>query len=486
VEGNWATYTYEWTISPQPKWEYITIRFRTGESGGRVAISQVYAWTHCNYQEEKGQFYGTYFDTPAWPPEPVCEGRTPEHSPPEWDRYGAAMPEWIPVLTDHEGVMGMPPGMPAEGEVVLICDDVAEPEGIKHVAWQFDYFCQEELGAGILWGLELPPGTETSNHQQAIDELDNGWRRCRMTFDASPPPDWEIFHWWLMTSEFSDTVAIDNVMVGTGAPRPGEWFDDFDFYDVGTGLHGQDGWKGWDGNPAFDGFVSDDVAQSWSHSVDVAGGTDLVREFEGFTEGQWVFSAWHYTPSDFTSGGSDPLAGSYFVMLNTYADGGPVEESNWSVQCNFDSNDGMLKVYYGNGMNTVDVPYETDRWVEIQVQIDLDEDWTRIYYDDALVTEYSWTGGVLGGGGGAANIAAVDLYANGSTSVYYDDLYLGPLCSAGDLDGDCDSDLQDYVFMSEAMAGPGVPTGNPSADVDGDGDCDLADFAAWSIDFASP
>ena len=94
---------------------------------------------------------------------------------------------------------------------------------------------------------------------------------------------------------------------------------------------------------------------------------------------------------------------------------------------NFDSNDGMLMAYYGDGLNTVNVPYDTDRWVKIQATIDLDDDWTQIYYDDALVTEYSWTGGVLGGGGGASGIAAVDLYANGSTPVYYDDMKLKPL-----------------------------------------------------------
>jgi hypothetical protein len=326
----------------------------------------------------------------------------------------------------------------------------------------------------------LPPETVVSNYQQEIDELAYGWRRCRITFDASPPPDWEIFHWWMMTSEVSDAVAIDNTVVGTGAPRPGEWFDGFDFYDVGDGLHGQFGWKGWGNDPALDGFVTDVAGHSWYQSLDVAGGTDLVREFEGFTEGKWAFTAWQYIPSDFQSGSSEPFAGSYFVMMNTYADGGPFEESDWSVQYNFDSNDGMLKIYYGDGLNTVDVPYETDSWVEIQVQIDLDEDWTRVYYDDELVTEYSWTGGVLGGGGGAAEIAAVDLYANGSTSIYYDDLYLGPLCTPGDLDCDGDVDWEDLTEFAGCLTGPDLepPGGCEPADLDEDLDVDLTDFAA--------
>ncbi len=138
-------------------------------------------------------------------------------------------------------------------------------------------------------------------------------------------------------------------------------------------------------------------------------------------------SAWQYIPSDFASNGDGQFAGSYFILLNTYEDGGPHEEGHWSVQMQFDSNDGMLKVYHGDGLNTIDVPYVTDRWVKIETIIDLDDDWTQVYYDDALITEYSWTGGVLGDGGGALDIAAVDLYAGGSTSVFYDDLVLVPL-----------------------------------------------------------
>jgi hypothetical protein len=132
----------------------------------------------------------------------------------------------------------------------------------------------------------------------------------------------------------------------------------------------------------------------------------------------------------------------------------------------FDSNDGMLKVYYGNGLNTVDVPYETERWVKLQTVVDLGEDWTRIYYDDALVTEYCWTDGVLGDGGGALDIAAVDLYANGSSPVYYDDLTverIGGGCAGDELLFDVDVDgltlLDEYLIGSDPC--------NPDTDDDG-------------------
>jgi hypothetical protein len=61
-----------------------------------------------------------------------------------------------------------------------------------------------------------------------------------------------------------------------------------------------------------------------------------------------------------------------------------------------------------------------------------------------------------------------------------------PQPCGGDLDGDGDADLDDYIVFDAAMAGPGIPTGNPAADYDGDLDCDLQDFAAWSMMYPCP
>ncbi len=222
-----------------------------------------------------------------------------------------------------------------------------------------------------------------------------------------------------------DLADLAALLAEYGSTYPGWalWSENFDTYAPGSGLHGQGGWKGWDNDPAFDAVVADDQALSLPQSVDIKEGADLVHEFSGASAGAWELATWQYIPADFVGGGGD-LPGTFFIMLNTYSDGGPHEAPHWSVQLQFDSNDGMLKVYHGDGLNTIDVPYAVDRWVEIRVVIDLDTDWTEIYYDGGPIVGYSWTGGVLGGGGGASDIAAIDLYANGSTSVYYDDLVL--------------------------------------------------------------
>ncbi len=231
------------------------------------------------------------------------------------------------------------------------------------------------------------------------------------------------------------------------------WWDRFDLYTDGDGAVGQGGWTGWDDDPAFDAPVSPEQALSPPHSVKVEGDADIVREFEGADSGFWTFEAWQYIPSDFASGGVDQFAGSYFNILNTYAGTGV---SDWSVQIQIDGNDGMLKVFHGDGVDTIDVPYETDRWVKIQTEIDLENDWTRVYYDDELVTEYTWTGGVLGDGGGALDIAAVDLFAQGSSPIFYDDLCLLPVsthCVADLAEPFGSYDFSDVVAFLTAFAG---------------------------------
>ncbi|MGB2986860.1 MAG: FG-GAP repeat protein, partial [Phycisphaerae bacterium] len=201
-----------------------------------------------------------------------------------------------------------------------------------------------------------------------------------------------------------------------------DWFEDFDSYALGSGMHGQGGWKGWDNNPAGDAYVANAQALSAPHSVDIAGNSDLVHLYCGHTSGDWTYTAWMYVPGNFQSGGTTDR-GSYFILLNTYNDGGPY---NWSVQLHADSD---TNTFIRDGVSPTSLPLITDRWVKVEVDIDVDPggDLYRVFYGGfELGTAESWTAGVFGGGGGVLDIAAVDLFANGSTSVYWDDLSLKP------------------------------------------------------------
>jgi hypothetical protein len=299
-------------------------------------------------------------------------------------------------------------------------------------------------------------------------------------FGDGPLDSADIGIWSLGGRDLSDTFfesTDPGILMSQEPVEPDgcNFLEDFDAYLLGSGLHGQAGWKGWDDDPAFDAPVTDVQARSAPHSVEIAGPTDLVREHcaLGGGSGFWSYSAWQYIPTEFASGGGGQFAGTYFVLLNTYNDGGPY---HWSVQMQFDSNDGMLKVYHGDGLNTIDVPYVTDRWVKIQAVIDLDNDWTQVYYDDELITEYSWTGGVLGDGGGQLDIAAVDLFANGSSPVFYDDLVLVPLSDPlpcpWDLNEDNSVGISDLLILlaNWGTAGPG--------DFDNSGSVGIGDLLA--------
>jgi hypothetical protein len=58
----------------------------------------------------------------------------------------------------------------------------------------------------------------------------------------------------------------------------------------------------------------------------------------------------------------------------------------------------------------------------------------------------------------------------------------------GDLDGDTDIDLDDFVAWVACIAGPDVPfaLGCERSDLDNDGDADLADFALFQASFTGP
>ena len=71
------------------------------------------------------------------------------------------------------------------------------------------------------------------------------------------------------------------------------------------------------------------------------------------------------------------------------------------------------------------LPYTTDNWLDWELTIDLDADTQDFMIDGAYLYQgRSWKDGASGGG--AANIGAIDLFANGATTVYYDDLMLMP------------------------------------------------------------
>ncbi len=190
-------------------------------------------------------------------------------------------------------------------------------------------------------------------------------------------------------------------VVGTGWAS--EFADGFESYAAGAGIHGQGGWKGWDNATATDAPASNLYAHTDRNSVEIRGTSDLVHEFD-LASGKWIVSAWQYVPSG--SRGT-----TYFILLNTYADGGPYD---WSIQTQYDMDAGTVIPYSGAVGETARIV--VDEWVQIKIVVDLAANTFEEYYDGVQIAAGVWDDDEHG------TLQAIDLYGNGASSVYYDDI----------------------------------------------------------------
>lgn len=188
-----------------------------------------------------------------------------------------------------------------------------------------------------------------------------------------------------------------------GIAGASEFVEGFETYSAGLGIHGQGGWKGWDNVSSVDGLASNRYAHTDRQSVEIRGSTDLVHEFD-LTGGKWVLTAWQYIPSG--SSGT-----TYFILMNTYSDHGPYD---WSIQTQYNMTAGTVIPYSGavGGPARIIV----DQWVQIKVVIDLDANTFEEYYNDVQIASGVWDNDAHG------TFQAIDLYGNGASAVYYDDI----------------------------------------------------------------
>ena len=191
------------------------------------------------------------------------------------------------------------------------------------------------------------------------------------------------------------------------------FFDNFDEYDSGTPIAGQGAWELWDGN-AIDADVSDEEASSEPNSLRMREGTDIVTLFDDVTSGTWSVSTQVYIPKEM-------FGNAWVILLNTYSHGGA---KNWSTQVQLNSfgvNSLGGTEFQGIG-TTVTI---TDEWIEVRVEIDLDNNVQRIFYDGLLLDETPWQMT------GKNAFEAIDLFANeGAVDFFFDDVEVRRCLSA--------------------------------------------------------
>jgi len=200
-------------------------------------------------------------------------------------------------------------------------------------------------------------------------------------------------------------LALVVLLSVAGNSAAAEFTEGFETYAAGTSVHGQGGWKGWDNVAAAGAPVSNRIAHSGRNSIEILGSSDLVHEFN-LTGSKWVLTVNQYVPS-----GARGVT--YFILLNTYRDGGPYD---WSVQTRYDSGAGTITPATGDTGSKAKIVY--DQWVEIRLVIDLTANTFEESYNGIRIAAGTWDNNAHGA------LQAIDLYGNGASSVFYDDVLI--------------------------------------------------------------
>lgn len=196
------------------------------------------------------------------------------------------------------------------------------------------------------------------------------------------------------------------------------FFDNFDSYAAGSYAGSQGGWQGWDSAPAAgEAPITNAFSFSSPNSVNIEGDTDLVHMFSA-TSGKWVLSGQMLIPTGSTGA-------TYWIVMNNYIDGGP---DAWSGQLTFDMDPNgpnhvgeLVRDDFAPGLPTL--PIVRDRWAEIKMEVDLDANTATTWYDGQFLSgPRQWFNPA--GTDDRQSIAAIDLYAGGAQSVFYDDIRL--------------------------------------------------------------
>ncbi|MCL5280921.1 MAG: hypothetical protein M1376_13565 [Planctomycetes bacterium] len=191
-----------------------------------------------------------------------------------------------------------------------------------------------------------------------------------------------------------------------------EFAEGFETYAAGTSVHGQGGWKGWNNVAAAGAPVSNRTAHGGRNSIEILGSSDLVHEFH-LTSGKWTVTAYQYIPTG-------ARGATYFILLNTYQDDGPYD---WSVQTEFDMTAGIITPAIGATGSPAKIVY--DQWVQIRLVIDLTANTFEESYNGTKIATGPWDTNAHG------TLQAIDLFGNGASSVYYDDLKIDSGDTAG-------------------------------------------------------
>jgi len=193
------------------------------------------------------------------------------------------------------------------------------------------------------------------------------------------------------------------------------WFEDFESYSASNIDSQSDNWIGWENsNSGVD--VTNNMGLMSNQSILVEQGDDVVHMFDGINAGSGEIIFWMYISS---SGG----AGAYYNILHDYDAGNSI----WAHQILFASAEsGEQSILDAAGYEAASFDAVYDTWVEIRQEIDIDNDYTTLYYNGQQI--YSWQFSQDAGGEQQLNILdAINFYgfcggAGCTGEAYYDNI----------------------------------------------------------------
>ena len=178
---------------------------------------------------------------------------------------------------------------------------------------------------------------------------------------------------WIAAGLASAFLASAAMAQGAPPTIP-PWSENWDSYTAGTDPTNPSvgGWENWDLTLASGALVSTTHAHSGANALKNGGNSDVVQKYST-APGQWVYTAWIYVPYQNATDPDAVTIDTWFILLNTFSHGAATPK-NWSLQLQFDPRIVPPTVAYGfhQAPNAgVITTFQTDKWIEIRVEIDL-------------------------------------------------------------------------------------------------------------------
>ncbi len=228
-------------------------------------------------------------------------------------------------------------------------------------------------------------------------------------------------------SNASGMLLIDDIVLRSAVAAPTETvslINNFDRLPVGSNMHDVPGWEGWEGDAQWGARVTDTVAYSGTHALEIVGTRDdLVPNWPRVEAGVYVASAMQYVPT-----GTDGAM--YFGLLSDYGVNG--EDLAWLGTVLSDCTTGTVFVEQLDAGTRTETSLPRDQWVQIRIVMNFGGNACDFFYGDVLLGSLE-----------CPSAGGFDIWPNDDVDVVYYD---------------------DFRFQSEAEYLRGMPGNVPNGD----------------------